>query len=165
MAPARVENVAQPVDRQPRLVELLPHLRKAQHRRADPGRQHLEGDQFADGEIAGNHQPCAKIERRRDHQLVDRLHRLAGVVVQIEDAEAGGDIAGELLLPASLHLRLDRHGFQRLDARDAFDKKRMVFRAAPEFFVEAAAKQRRSASGKRDIEGKDARTRKVSVTE
>ena len=58
-------------------------------------------------------------------------------------AEAGGDVAGELLLPAALHLRLDRHRLQRLDAGDALDQEGLVLRAAPELLVEPPAEQRR----------------------
>ena len=35
----RVEDVAEPRDRQARLLEILPDLRQAQHRRADPAGQ------------------------------------------------------------------------------------------------------------------------------
>ena len=44
----RVEDVAEPLDRQPRLMEILPDLREPQHRRADPAGQHVERDQLAD---------------------------------------------------------------------------------------------------------------------
>ena len=48
------------------------------------------------------------------------------------------DIGGELLLPAPLHLRLDRHRLQRLDAGDAFDQEGLVLGAAVELLVEPA---------------------------
>ena len=60
-----------------------------------------------------------------------------------EHAEAGRDVARELLLPAALHLRLDRHRLERLDAGDALDQEGLVLRAAPELLVEPAAEQRR----------------------
>jgi hypothetical protein len=41
----------------------------------------------------------------------------------------GADIARQLLLPAPLHLRLDRHGFERLDPVDALDEKGLVLGA------------------------------------
>ncbi len=44
----RVENIAQPRDRQARLMKVLPQPGEPQHRRADPARQHVEGDEFAD---------------------------------------------------------------------------------------------------------------------
>ena len=61
----RVEDVAQPLDREPRLVEVLPDLGQPQHRLADPAGQHVEGDQLADGELALDHQLGAEIEDRR----------------------------------------------------------------------------------------------------
>ena len=69
----RIEDIAEPRDRQPRLMEILPHLRQPQHRRADPAGQHVEGDQFADGEIAVDHQLGAEIQDRRGDQLADQL--------------------------------------------------------------------------------------------
>ena len=64
-------------------------------------------------------------------------------VAEAEDPEAGRDIAGELLLPAPLHLRLDRHRLERLDAGDALDQERLVLGAALELLVEPPAEQRR----------------------
>ena len=149
-----VEDVAEPIDRQAGLMEVLPHLRQAQHRRAHATGQHVEGDELADGQVAVDHELGAEVEHRGDDQLVDQLHRLARRVVQADDAEARGHIAGELLLPAALHLRLDRHRLQRLDAGDALDQEGLVLRAATELLVEPPAKQRRRASGDRDVERK-----------
>ena len=72
-----VEDVAEPRDREPGLMEVLPDLCKPQHRRAHPAGKHVEGDQLADCELALRDQPCTEIERRRDHQLVHKLHGLA----------------------------------------------------------------------------------------
>ena len=151
-----VEDVAQPSDRQAGLMEVLPHLRQAQHRHADASGQHVEGDEFADRQVAVDDQLGAEIEDGGDHHLVDHLHGLACRVVQADDTEARRHIAGELLFPAALHLRLDRHGLERLDAGDALDQKGLVLGAAAEFLVEPPAKQRRRASRDRDIEGKGA---------
>ena len=60
-----VENVAEPRDRQPGLVEILPDLREAQHRRADAAGQHVEGDELADREIAVDDELGAEKEDRR----------------------------------------------------------------------------------------------------
>ena len=64
------------------------------------------------------------------------------------------DIAGELLLPAPLHLRLDRHRLERLDAGDALHQERLILGAALEFHVEAAPEQRRRSRRDADVEGK-----------
>ncbi len=61
-------------------------------------------------------------------------------------------VAGELLLPAALHLRLDRHGLERLDPGDALDQEGLVLGTAAEFFVEPTPKQRGRTGGDRDVE-------------
>ena len=92
-------------------------------------------------------------------QLADELHRLARGIAEAEHAEARGDIAGELLLPATLHLRLDRHRLERLDAGDALDQKGLVLGAAPEFLVEPPPEQRRRAGRNADVERESRRAR------
>ena len=147
-----VEDVAQPRDRQARLVKVLPDLREAQHRRADPAGQHVEGDEFADRQAAVDHQLGAEIKQAGRDDLADQLHRLARGVAEAQHPEARGDIAGELLLPAALHLRLDRHGLERLDPGHALDQEGLVLGAAPEFLVEPPPEQRRRPRRDRDVE-------------
>ena len=48
----RVENIAKPRNRKPRLMKILPHLRETQDRLRDAAGQHVEGDQLADGHVA-----------------------------------------------------------------------------------------------------------------
>ena len=93
------------------------------------------------------------IQRGGGDQLVNELHGFAGDIVEAHDPEARGHIAGELFLPAPLHLRLDRHRLQRFDAGDAFDQERLVLRAAPELLVETPAEQRRQSGRDPDVEG------------
>ena len=45
-----------------RLMEILPDLRQPQHGLADASRQHIESHQFADRQVAGDHQPGPEIE-------------------------------------------------------------------------------------------------------
>ncbi len=137
-------------------MKVLPHLRKAEHRGAHPPCKHVECHQLADGESAIDDELCAEIERCRRHQLVDQLHGLARGVAQADDAKACRNVTRELLFPAPLHLRLDRHGFERLDAGDALDQEGLVLRAAGEFLIESFAKERSRARRDRDIEGKSA---------
>src|SRR5215475_2083790 len=73
------------------------------------------------------------------------LYRLARHVAEAEHPEARSDVASELLLPAALHLRLDRHGFERLDAGHAFHQKGLVLGAARKLLVEPPPEQRRRA--------------------
>ena len=57
-----VEDVAKPVDRETGLVEVLPHLRQAQHRHAHTSGQHVERHQLADGQTAVNDEFGTEIE-------------------------------------------------------------------------------------------------------
>ena len=69
-----------------------------------------------------------------------------------QDPEARGHVAGELLFPAALHLRLDRHGLERFDPRHALDQKCLVLGATLKFLVQPPPKQRRRSGRNRDIE-------------
>ena len=72
------------------------------------------------------------------------------VLPRLMHAEAGGDIAGQLLLPAPLHLRLDRHRLQRLHTRHALDQEGLVLGAALELLVQPLAEQRRRCGRDRE---------------
>src|SRR5450759_2670208 len=137
-------------------MEVLPHLRQAQNRTADTGGQHVEGDKFADREVTPDDELCAKVEYAGNHHFINELNGLACRIAKADDAEARGHVTGELLLPAALHLRLDRHGFQRLNAGHALDQKSLVLRAAPEFLIEPLSEERRRSSRDRYIEWKGA---------
>ena len=58
----RVEDVAEPLDGKTGLVEILPHLSEPQNRRADPAGEHVEGDELADGEVAGDDKSRAEVK-------------------------------------------------------------------------------------------------------
>ena len=146
-----VEDIAQPIDREASLMEVLPDLRQPEHRRAHAARKHIESDKLADRQIAADDELGAEIKGRGDDQLVDRLHRLAGRIIQADDLEARSHVACELLLPAALHLRFDRHGLQRLDPGDALDQEGLILGAAAEFLIEALAKHRRRDHGDSDV--------------
>src|SRR6185312_12552488 len=57
---ARVEDVAEPFDREAGLMKILPDLRDPQNRHAHAAREHVEGDQSANSEIALDNQPCTE---------------------------------------------------------------------------------------------------------
>ena len=147
-----VEDVAQPRDGDSRLLEILPQLRQPQHRLRHAARQHVEGDELADGHLAVDHRQGAEIENGGGDDLAYHLHSLGRPIAKREHAEARPHIARELFLPAPLHLRLDRHGLQGLDAGDALDQEGLVFSAAVEFLVEAPAEHRRDGGRDRDVE-------------
>ena len=138
-----VEDVAEPRDRQARLVKVLPDLRKTQHRCAHPAGQDVEGHQLADRQAAVDDQLGAEIEDAGGDDLADELHHLARGVAEAQHPKARGHVTGELLFPAALHLRLDRHGLERLDPGHALDQEGLVLGAASEFLVQPSSEQRR----------------------
>src|SRR6516165_11992518 len=138
-----VEDIAEPRYRQAGLMKILPDLGEPQHRRAHPSGQHIESNQLADREAAVDDELGAKKQDAGGDQLAHELHRLARHVAEAEHPEARSDVASELLLPAALHLRLDRHGFERFDAGHAFHQKGLVLGAARKLLVEPPPEQRR----------------------
>ena len=138
-----VQNVAQALDRDAGLVKILPDLSEAQDGLRDAPGQHVEGDELADRQVASDDGLGAEVEDRRRDELAQQLDRLAANIAEGEDAEASANIAGELLLPAPLHLRLDRHGLQRLDARERFDEEGLILCPAIELFLQTGAEERR----------------------
>src|ERR1700751_5398394 len=124
-------------------MKILPDLREAEHRHADAAGKHIEGDEFADRKLAIDNELRPEIENRRTGQLAYELHGLTRGVAEAQHAEARRNIGGELLFPASLHLRLDGLCFERLDAGHALDKKRLVLSAALEFLIETSPEHRR----------------------
>ena len=69
--------------------------------------------------------------------MPEQLHDLAGRVAKADNAKARGDIAGQLFLPAALHLRLDSHRFERLNGSNALDQECLTFGAARKFLIQA----------------------------
>ena len=133
-------------------MKVLPNLRETQHRRAHPAGQDVEGHELADRQAAVDHQLGAEIEDAGGDDLADELHHLARGVAEAQDPEARGHVAGELLFPAALHLRLDRHGLERLDPGHALDQEGLVLGAALEFLVQPPPEQRRRRRRDRDVE-------------
>ena len=72
-----IKDVAEALDRQARLMKVLPGLRQPQDGRADAAGQQVEGDQLADSEVSVDDELGPKIESARRDQLADELHRLA----------------------------------------------------------------------------------------
>jgi uncharacterized protein YbjT (DUF2867 family) len=107
--PIASEDVAEAVDRDAHLLEILPQLREPQDRLGDAAGKHVERDQAADRQLAGDHCLGPEEQNRDRGQLADQLDRVAAPVGEHGDVEAGLDVAGELLLPLVAHARLDRH--------------------------------------------------------
>src|SRR5271169_1849459 len=62
------------------------------------------------------------------------------------------DIAGDLLLPAQLQHRLERHRLDGLDPGDRLDQKGLVLGIALELLVEPGAEDRGDAEAQHDVE-------------
>src|SRR5258708_6710787 len=117
----RIEDIAEPRDRQPGLMKVLPQPGQPQHRRTDPARQHVESNEFANGEGTLDHKLGAEEQKGGHDHLVDELDGLAADIAEVENAKARADIAGELFFPSALYLRFDRHHLQRFDPRHGLD--------------------------------------------
>jgi hypothetical protein len=143
----RVQDIAEPGDRHPRLMKILPELRQSQHGLGDPARQHVEGDEFAHGQVSLNDEVSAEIKGQRGDDLANELDQLAGPVTERKHVKAGADIAGQLFFPAPLHLRLDRHRLQGLDGADALDQEGLVLGATVELLLQPPPEHRRDAGG------------------
>jgi hypothetical protein len=76
---------------------------------------------------------------------------LARGVAEAQHPEARGCVTGELFFPTALHLRLDRHGLERLDAGHALDQEGLVLGAALEFLIQPVPEQRRRRRRDRDV--------------
>src|ERR1700722_4258399 len=121
-------------------MKILPDLGQPQHWLAHAPSQNVERDQFAYSQAAGDDQLSSEIQNASHNDLVDELRAVAGGMAKPQDPEARRHVAGELLFPASLHLRLDRHRLEGLDPSDALHQKGLVLRAAPELLVEQPTK-------------------------
>jgi hypothetical protein len=69
-----VEDVAEPLDRDIGLLELLPQANQAQQRLTHAAGEHLEGDQHADGEaVVLHHAQRADDQDRERHRLFEAV--------------------------------------------------------------------------------------------
>ena len=137
-----VEDVAQTIDGDADLVEILPHLDQPQDRTADLAREHGEGDQLADRHFVVDDEMGAEKQRNNGGRLVQKVGGLGCHIADLGGAKRRPHVARQLLFPAPLHYRLDCHRLYRLDPGDAFDQEGLVLGAAPEFLIEPAAKGR-----------------------
>src|SRR3546814_19684648 len=73
---AGVEDVAEALDRDAHLLEILPQLRQTDDRRRHLPGQHVEGDQLAERQLAFDHQLGAKEKHRNRHPLSSETRRV-----------------------------------------------------------------------------------------
>ena len=138
----RVEDVAQPLDRDLDLLEVLPDLREAQDRLHRLRSDHVEGDERADAEFAVDHRLGPEQQDRRGRQLADVLDCELAAGPEHGGGKARLDIGGELLLPLRAHDRLDRGGLDRPDADHRLDQELLARRAAIELLADEVAQRR-----------------------
>ena len=119
-------------------------MREADDRRGNLSRQHIEGDKLTNGEFAFNNELGTEIQCGDGYGFLDKLDTLLADGGQLGHAETGVHIAGHLLIPATGHLRLDRHGFNGAQRGHGFDEKRLIIRIAGELVIQARAQYRRN---------------------
>ena len=119
----RVEDVSQPANGDPDLLEVLPQAGKSEDRQSHPRGQHVEGNQLTDRQIPFDDETGADPERQRDHGLLDEGDALGTDVAKYVRAETCPDIPRQLILPAPLCLRLDSHAFEGFDRGNRLDQK------------------------------------------
>jgi hypothetical protein len=138
-----VHDVAQALDGDIRLLELLPKRGEAQHGLAHAAGEHLKGDQHADGEAIVLHdQRRANDEDREGHGL---LEGIGGHVVGAGDLPRGKprrEVAREHAVVAVLEARLHLQALHGLHAGDVLGEEGLVTRAKQELRVQAGAQQR-----------------------
>ena len=160
-----VEDVAQPLDGDARPGENpLPDLGEPEDRLRHPARQHVEGDQLADGHLPAYDGSRAKKQDGGRDQLAYELYALTCPVAEIGDAEARLHVSGELLFPAPLHLRLYGKRFEGLDAGDALHEKGLVLRPAIELLIQHPAEERCREGGDEDVEREGEHHKQESAT-
>ena len=89
----RVHDVAQALHRDRGLLELLPQAGEPQHRLRHARREHLEGDQHADGEaVVAHDEQRADAQDGERHHLLERVRRDVVGVRELARREAGGEV-------------------------------------------------------------------------
>src|SRR4051812_36722383 len=76
----RVQNIAKPSYRNPRLMKVLPELSQAQHRLGHAPGQHIEGNEFSNAHLTRDDEMSTEVKRQGRHQLADKLDRLAAPI-------------------------------------------------------------------------------------
>ncbi len=140
----RVHQVAEALYRDARLLELLPEAGQAQHGLHQPGGEHLECDQHADGELARlHHHQRAGAEQRERQALLDGGRGNAVVVGELAAVEARPQPRADVTAVALQQLRLHLQRLHRLHCGDVLGEERLVARAGVELRVEPAPQDRR----------------------
>jgi hypothetical protein len=148
-----VLNVAEPLDRNLHLLEVLPQLGQAQHRLRHLRGDHVEGDKSADGHFAVEDGLCAKQQKERVRQFADVLDGVLAFGGEHGRLERRADVGGQTLFPLSGRHRFDGRGLNRLHSDNRFDQELLAFRAAVEPFVEFLAQKRARHRRDQDVKG------------
>ena len=146
------EDVAEALDRDLDLLEILPELRQAQDGLDHLSGDHVEGDEFADCHLAVHHGLGADEEHQRRRRLGDELHEVLPDGAEDAGVEGGADVVGEALLPLHLHDRLDARGLQRQRADHALDEELLRAGAAIELLGDLLLQHRAQHGGDHQID-------------
>ena len=159
-----VHHVAQALDRDVGLLELLPQAHQAQHRLAHAAGEHLERDQHADGKGRGaaggrsgavDHQQRPHGQDGERHHLFQRVGDDVVAVGELLGLEARSEILRELVAVARFQHRLHLQGFHRGHAGDVFGHERLVARADQELLVQLQPENRRHREAQRHDQRED----------
>ena len=137
-----VEDVAQTLDRDLDLLEILPDLRQPQDRLHGLRGDHVEGDERSHAELAVDHRLSAEQQNGGGGELADILDRQLTTRAEHGGGEARLHVSGELFFPLRAHHRFDRRRLDRAHANDGLDQKLLARRAPIELFVDQIPQRR-----------------------
>lgn len=137
-----VDQIAQPLDGDPYLLEVLPELHRAQDWRDHSGREHLESDELPDRELAAHDEIRPGPENRQRRELLERLTQRSTDAGEVRRTERCRHVPSELYLPLPIEDWLESHRLDRLHTRDRLDQIGLILRAAIELLSQPLPQQR-----------------------
>jgi len=152
----RVDDVADPLEREPRLLEVLPQVDKAQDGAAELRGEHLEGDELAHAQAVVEHEAHADGDHGERHELLQGLRGGDGDVAHVGEVEGRLDVVPEVVLPVADHPALEGHGLHRLDPRDGLDQEGLRHGPPVKLLVEPGLDVRRGNEGHDSDDGHEA---------
>ena len=146
-----IQDIAQPVDGDLHLLEILPDLRQPQDGLRHLARDHAEGHELAHRKLAIDHRLGAEQEQRGIGELLNILNGARSARADKPGVEGGRDIGRELFFPLRLHGGLDGGSFDGLHADDGLDQHLLAFGAPVELFLDLLAQGRAHKGGDQQV--------------
>ena len=142
-----VQDVAEPLDRNLHLLEILPELRQAQDRLRDLAAIMLKATSSPTVSSPSMTALAPKTAAAPSSTLLTYWIAFCPWRRASTASERGPHVGGEPLLPLVAQHRLDGGGLDRLHADDGFDEELLALRAAVELLVDLVAQQRPDQRG------------------